>query len=118
MAFEKTKLIGGLIAGACAGNVTSHILEELTARGTKIVCAPGTSVLITDISAEPGLRIKRGHVEKAVIAVGVFVISGVVASVVAKSVTKELDDIEQLIREIGKDNDEILRGVTGRAKEA
>ena len=123
MAFEKAKLVGGLLAGATAGKVTSFVLEELTSKGTKIVLNDTTgSVLVTplsaggiDVTASNRLNIKRGRVEKAVLAVGIFVISGAVASVVAKSVTKELDDVEQLIQEIRKDNDEILRGVTNNA---
>ena len=123
MAFEKIKLVGGLVAGAAAGKVTSYVLEELSSKGTKVMLdATTNSVLVTplsdgliDITNSKHLNIKRGRVEKAVLTVGIFVISGAVASVVAKSVTKELDDVEQLIKEIRQDNDEILRGVTNNA---
>ena len=120
MAFEKIKLVGGLVAGAAAGKVTSYVLEELSSKGTKVMLdATTNSVLVTplsdgliDITNSKHLNIKRGRVEKAVLTVGIFVISGAVASVVAKSVTKELDDVEQLIKEIRQDNEEILRGAT------
>lgn len=120
MAFEKIKLVGGLVAGAAAGKVTSYVLEELSSKGTKVMLdATTNSVLVTplsdgliDITNSKHLNIKRGRVEKAVLTVGIFVISGAVASLVTKSVTKELDDIEQLINEIRKDNDEILESVT------
>lgn len=119
MAFEKIKLVGGLVAGAAAGKVTSYVLEELSSKGTKVMLdATTNSVLVTplsdgliDITNSKHLNIKRGRVEKAVLTVGIFVISGAVASLVTKSVTKELDDIEQLINEIRKDNDEILESV-------
>ena len=123
MAFEKIKLVGGLVAGAAAGKVTSYVLEELSSKGTKVMLdATTNSVLVTplsdgliDVTNSKHLNIKRGHVEKAVLTVGIFVISGAVASLVTKSVTKELDDVEQLIKEIRQDNEDIMKGVTNNA---
>lgn len=100
MFWNSLKTVGGLMAGCAAAKVTTNIIKEFTTRRMGVIFTPTGegSKIVT-------LNIKQNSVEKAVMAVGTFVIASAVGTYVAKNVSQEIQEVEDLVKSLRADTD-------------